>query len=53
MKKTIDTNLQQAFAISPEGVRLCPRGPCRRARWRFCLKSRGKPPSSGIAIEEA
>jgi len=31
MKKTIDTNLQQAFAISPEGVRLCPRGICRRA----------------------
>ena len=31
MKRTIDTNLQLAFAISPEGVRLCPRGLCRRA----------------------
>jgi hypothetical protein len=31
MKRTIDTNLQQVFAISPDGVRLCPRGLCRRA----------------------
>lgn len=31
MKKTVNTNLQQAFAIKPEGVRLCPRGICRRA----------------------
>ena len=32
MPKDINTNLQQAFAIKPEGVRLCPRGLCRRAR---------------------
>ena len=32
MSKTIDLNFQQAFAIKPEGVRLCPRGICRRAR---------------------
>ncbi len=32
MKKTIDLNFQQAFAIEPEGVRFCPRGICRRTR---------------------
>ncbi len=32
MKKTIDLNLQQAFAIKPQGVPLCPRRICRRAR---------------------
>ena len=32
MPKPIDHNLQQAFAIKPEGVRLCPRGICRRTR---------------------
>jgi len=31
MPKNINLNLQQAFAIKPEGVRLCPRGLCRRA----------------------
>ena len=31
MTRNINTNLQQAFAIKPEGVRLCPRGVCRRA----------------------
>ena len=32
MTKNIDRNLQQAFAIKPEGVRYCRRGICRRAR---------------------
>ena len=32
MPKRIDLNFQQAFAIEPEGVRLCRRGICRRAR---------------------
>ena len=32
MPKNIDVNFQQAFAIKPEGVVLCPRGICRRAR---------------------
>ena len=31
MPKNLNTNLQQAFAIKPEGVRLCPRGVCWRA----------------------
>ena len=32
MPKNIDTNLQQAFAIKPEGALFCPRRICRRAR---------------------
>ena len=32
MPRNIDLNLQQAYAIRPEGVRLCRRGICRRAR---------------------
>ena len=32
MPKNIDLNFQQAFAIKPEGVVLCPRRICRRAR---------------------
>ncbi len=32
MPKNIDLNFQQAFAIKPEGVRLCPRAVCRRVR---------------------
>ncbi len=32
MPKNIDVNFQQAFAINPEGVVLCPRRICRRAR---------------------
>ena len=31
MPKNIDTNLQQAFAIKPEGALFCPRRICRRA----------------------
>ena len=32
MPKNIDRNFQQAFAIKPQGVRLCRRAICRRAR---------------------
>ncbi len=32
MPKNIDLNFQQAFAIKPEGVWMCPRRICRRAR---------------------
>ncbi len=32
MPKNIDLNFQQAFTIKPEGVVLCRRGICRRAR---------------------